>query len=640
MQKSLKAIKLSEEHYRTLVEKANQAIAVVQNGRVVYANPKASELSGYSEEELLSSNFLDFIHPDDKELVITRYLKRIAGEDPENDYQFRLLTKYRGYRWAEIRAMLINWNDEPAALDLITDVTEKRQEAENALKDSEMRFQGYFNLPIIGVSILSIEGVWLEVNDKILSIFGYSRDEMFRSTWDSISPDDDVSENFVQSMIEKNNSTFEKRFIHKSGSIVLTEVSVHCVMKTDDSVDYVIAVIQDITARKKSDDMLIQALKIESIGKLSGGVSHDLNNMITPILGYSDMLMNEMNKEDQFYGYVVQIYKAAISAKNLTNQLLSFSRKKDLEMIVVNINDIINSFNKILVKSIREHIEIRFNLNTSIGAIKADIGQIEQVLMNLCMNAQDAMIDGGIITVCTNKINLKEVQVGNPEAMPGEYVVLEVIDTGIGIEEHLLPLIFEPLFTTKKYGKGSGLGLASVNHIVKQHGGFIHVESRRWKGTRFKVFFPQASESAPPLHIEQEKQTVFRGNETILFVEDDEMVRQMVLDILEKLGYVVLSANNAYECHELFQEHSGKIDLLLADVILTDMSGKNLYEKLTAQKPDLKVMYMSGHTKDVINHHGIISKDMYFLHKPFSAQDLAKKIRHILDKQDTALINK
>lgn len=588
-----------------------------------------------------SRPFLDFIHKDEQEAIVDRYLRRMKGEKILDNYQFKIITK-QGLRWAEIRAVLIDWDGRPAALDLISDVTEKRKQAEEAakeaekvIKEGERRFNGFFNIPLIGVALLSVSGRWLEANDKLCSILGYSRNEIKDKSWDDISLEGDAFQD-IKSLKDNPNENIllEKRFIKEDGKIVITDVSIHCVKKDNNSVDYYIAVIQDITERKRSEAMLIQALKIESVGRLASGVSHDMNNLLTPIIGYTDILISEMAPEDSRYNSVLQIQKAAESAKHLTHQLLSFSRKEEPDRKLIDINKIIADFEKILKRTVRENIGIKIYTKENIGPVKANVGQIEQILMNLSVNAQDAMSHGGTITINTSEVTIDESKVANPDIKTDRYILLEFNDTGCGIEESALEYIFEPFFTTKERDKGNGLGLATVYNIVNKYGGFIEVKSQKWKGTRFKLYFPVA-EGEIQLAGETDQDTkLYQGTETIIIAEDNEMVRNTAADILRRHQYVVLTADSSYECLKIASSYDGEIDLLLTDVIMTDENGKELYGRLTTTHPNLKVAYMSGHTKELVRQQGIITKDVCFIQKPFSSQHLLEKVREILDKDD------
>ncbi len=516
-----------------------------------------------------------------------------------------------------------------------------RANVEEALRRSEERFRGYFNLSLIGVAVISPEGNWIEVNDKICSIFGYTGDELKATSWMTLTPEEDLRDElrlykeFIAGT--RSNATFGKRYIRKDGSLISTEISLHCVRSFDGTPDHLVAVIQDITDRKKSEELLIQALKMESIGRLAGGVAHDLNNMLTPVIGYSDILLSDIHPDDPRHRSITLIQKAAESAKNLTHQLLAFSRRQVLEMKLVDLNKIISGFEKILMRTIRENIEIRVRFGTSLGFVSADIGQVEQILMNLAVNAQDAMPDGGILTILTDEVIVDESYPAiHGEIRPGRYVLLEVCDTGVGIDPQIRENIFEPFFTTKGRGMGTGLGLATIYGIVKQHGGFINVYSEKGNGTCFKIYLPSEDCSLLPVEEAVKEPQEIQGEETVLIAEDNEMVRNLASEILKRSGYTVITVDNAGECLNAVSQSGRHVDLLLTDVIMPDMNGKDLYAALHAKYPHVRVVYMSGYTEDVIAHHGVLDKGMDFIQKPFSARNLMEKIREVLDRNNLA----
>lgn len=375
-----------------------------------------------------------------------------------------------------------------------------------------------------------------------------------------------------------------------------------------------------------------QAQKMEAIGRLAGGVAHDLNNLLCPILGYAEMLLDQFSPEDERHHSVEEIHRAGLRARDLVRQLLAFSRKQALEIKVVDLNRAISSFETLLRRMLREDIEVRTKLSPSRTTVLADVGQIEQVIMNLAVNAQDAMPDGGRISIETETAELDETYTAEHHGVqPGPYILLAMSDTGQGMDAETREHIFDPFFTTKEKGKGTGLGLATVYGIVKQHGGSIWVYSEQDKGSTFKIFLPAAlaavTDSITPLTMSKNG----RGTETILLAEDSEMVRNLTVHILERQGYTVLSGTNGTECLRLLADHDGPLDLLITDVVMPDMNGKMLFERVATRCPGIKVLYMSGYTDDVIVQHGILDEGIAFIQKPFTVQSLAAKVREVLD---------
>ena len=391
--------------------------------------------------------------------------------------------------------------------------------------------------------------------------------------------------------------------------------------------------VRDITDRQRMESQLLQAQKMEAIGRLAGGIAHDLNNMLSPILGYAELMILESANSDNCKAMSKQIFQAGQKARNLVHQLLAYSRKQTLEYRSLNLNTIIKDFEKLLRRTIREDIHLQINTFSALPAIKADQGQIEQVVMNLCVNAQDAMPHGGRLILDIDMAELDcEYANKHPSCEPGQYVMLAVTDTGMGMDASIQQQVFDPFFSTK--GElGTGLGLSSVYGIVKQHNGHIWIYSEPGKGTTIKVYFPTTEED---LYLGGEEDLVelekLIGSETILLVEDNAAVRELAMKILERQGYQVIYAANGKDALDLFKKHNDPIDLLLTDVVMPDMNGKELFEKMKNGNKRLKVLYMSGYTNEIIAHHGVLEDSVMFIQKPFTINKLARKVREALER--------
>jgi PAS domain S-box-containing protein len=391
-----------------------------------------------------------------------------------------------------------------------------------------------------------------------------------------------------------------------------------------------VAVNRDITEYRRLEERVRQAQKMESIGHLAGGIAHDFNNLLMPMIGYADLSMAELSPDSKIFANLVQIRRAAERAADLTRQILAFSRKQILELKTGNLNDIIIPFEGMLRRLIGEDIELQVNLNPVLASVRADTSQIEQVILNLAVNARDAMPTGGKLTIETDNIYLDEAYVARyVQVQAGPYVLMTVSDTGHGMDQATLNHIFEPFFTTKEVGKGTGLGLATVFGIVKQHNGNIWAYSEPGHGTTFKVYLPAVQDTViaeipPPVSL--------AGSETVLLAEDDPLVREMVADCLEAGGYRVLAAENAEEALQLAAQHGQTVHLLITDVILPGTNGANLHQALLPHCPDIKVLFISGYTDNVIVHRGILKPGVSFLQKPFSMRKLLKKVRQVLDR--------
>ena len=382
------------------------------------------------------------------------------------------------------------------------------------------------------------------------------------------------------------------------------------------------------------EQQLRQAHKMEAIGKLAGGVAHDFNNLVTIITGYSDMLLSRIGPENSTRRELEQIKKAGDRAHSLTRQLLAFSRRQMLQPKVLDLNAVVTNLEPMLQRLIGENIELVIELKPGLGQVKADPGQIEQVIMNLAINARDAMLQGGKLLLQTDNIELDEAYaLRHIPTQPGSYVHLAVSDTGCGMDAATQSRIFEPFFTTKEQGKGTGLGLSTVYGIVKQSGGYIWVYSEPGQGTTYKIYLPRVAAPADSVLPVTHWSKLPQGTETLLLVEDEPEVRWLVRDMLQHLGYTILEARHGIEAQVLSIQHPGPIHLLVTDVVMPQMSGREIAEQLTSEHPETKVLYMSGYTDDAVVRHGVLAAEIAFLQKPFTPEALARKVREVLDGQ-------
>jgi signal transduction histidine kinase/ActR/RegA family two-component response regulator len=392
--------------------------------------------------------------------------------------------------------------------------------------------------------------------------------------------------------------------------------------------------IQAEQEREALQEQLRQSQKVEAIGRLAGGVAHDFNNLLTVIKGYSQLTLAEMKAEDPFRENIEEIKKSADRASDLTRQLLAFSRRQIMEMKVLDLNTILQNLEKMLRRLIGEDIGLTFLSGDDLRRVKVDPGQIEQVIINLSVNARDAMPKGGKLTIETANAVLDEEYARKHIAVkPGRYVMVSVSDTGMGMTPEVRERVFEPFFTTKERGRGTGLGLSTVYGIVKQSGGNIWIYSEPDRGTTFKIYLPQVDEALEELREKVETRELPRGIETVLIVEDDKEVRKLVARILENHGYKVLEASQGSEALPLSKEYKEQIHLMLADVVMPGLDGRELAERIKLLHPRMKVLYMSGYTENAITHHGILEKGMNYIQKPFTVDALTRKVREVLDEQ-------
>jgi two-component system, cell cycle sensor histidine kinase and response regulator CckA len=393
-------------------------------------------------------------------------------------------------------------------------------------------------------------------------------------------------------------------------------------------------ILRDITERRRAEEQLRRSQKMEAVGQLAGGIAHDFNNLLTVINGYSDLVLRRLQAEDPLRKSVEEIRKAGERAAALTRQLLAFSGKQVLQPVVLDLNSVVSDMEKMLRRLIGEDVELRTALAHDLGSIKADPGQVEQVIMNLCVNAREAMPHGGRLAIETANVYLGEDYAARrlTDFTPGPYVVLKVTDTGTGMDEETREHIFEPFFTTKGAGKGTGLGLSTVYGIVRQSGGSVRVSSEVGRGSTFEVYFPRAGEDAQEYRRGAEPEEDLRGAETILLAEDEEMVRRLAREVLEIYGYRVLVATGGSAALLICERHEGPISLLVTDVVMPEMSGRELAARLAHMRPEMKVLYMSGYTDASVAGQESLEDRSDFLQKPFTPAALARKVREMLDR--------
>jgi PAS domain S-box-containing protein len=530
------------------------------------------------------------------------------------------------------------------AVHIMSDITERKQ-SDEALRRSEEKYRTILENIEEGYFEVDIAGNFTFFNDSICRIWGYPKEELMGMNDRQYTDQGNAKKLFKAfNKVYRTGEPareFDWEIIRKDGTKKYIEASVSLQKDPSGKPMGFRGVIRDITERKQTEEEMAavqeqfrQSQKIEAVGQLAGGIAHDFNNLLTVIKGYSQLSLIQFKESDPLKVNIDEINKATDRAADLIRQLLAFSRRQVMEMRVLDLNILLQNLNKMLRRVIGEDIELVTRLADDLGRVKVDPGQIEQVIMNLTVNARDAMIEGGKLTIETANVELDEeyarTHVG---VIPGRCVMLSVNDTGVGITPEVRERIFEPFFTTKKEGEGTGLGLSTVYGIVKQSGGNIWVYSEPEKGTTFKIYLPLVNE---PLEEKKErvvKEASPRGNETILVVEDDEVVRKLAVRILREQGYRVLEASQGVDAFLICEEHKGPIHLLVTDVVMPKMSGRELAERITSIRQEVKVLYMSGYPDDTVAHHGILNEGMNYIQKPFTLEGLARKVRGVLDKK-------
>jgi PAS domain S-box-containing protein len=510
-----------------------------------------------------------------------------------------------------------------------------RKRAEDEVRQSEARFRRVVESNVLGIVSLDVSGEIIEANDAFLKMVGYTQADLDagRMRFSEMTPPEyhELDEKALGELAASGVcETYEKEFVRKDGTRIPILLSIATFEGGKQSgVSFVV----DLTERRKLEQQLHQSQKLESVGMLAGGIAHDFNNLLTVISGYSELTLRRLGKVDPLAGNLEEISKAAERATVLTRQLLAFSRKQVLQPKVLDLNAVIVDIEKMLGRLVGEDMELRTVPGAELGQVKADPGQIEQVILNLVVNARDAMPEGGKITIETANVYLGEDYVRQHIAVhPGWYVMLAVTDSGNGMDAETQKSIFEPFFTTKEPGKGTGLGLSTVYGIVKQSGGNIWVYSEVGVGTSFKIYLPLVDEQVTETAADEVHYEGVGGNETILLAEDEEMVRNLARDSLKMHGYRVLDAANAGEALLISQHHKGPIHLLLTDAVMPRMSGKELAEQLGKLRPDTRILYMSGYTDRAIVHHGVLAEDIAFIGKPFTPDALVLKVAEVLQQ--------
>jgi two-component system, cell cycle sensor histidine kinase and response regulator CckA len=491
---------------------------------------------------------------------------------------------------------------------------------------------------VYGIYRSSLEGRFFDVNPALITMLGYdSAEEVL-----ALDPKSDVfvdpSEQMrVMAEFQRGArlDNVEVRWKRKDGSAITVRLSGRVVNNPEETAEVVEIIAEDITERRVLENQFRQAQKMEAVGRLAGGVAHDFNNLLMVISGYAEVLLEHTRRNDPLYPKIEAIHQATDRATTLTRQLLAFSRKQLLELKVVDLNLIVEDIKRLLRPLIGENIELQTQLAPDLGRTRADAGQIEQVLMNLVVNSKDAMPNGGkiIIQSANARLNHEDVRREYSYIHPGLYVVLSVTDTGEGMDKETQLRIFEPFFTTKEKGKGTGLGLSTVYGIIKQSGGYVLVQSEPGQGTTFRIYLPRVEDALEPVGTAGTSSSQNGGSETVLLVEDEESVRQLVRETLESKGYKVLEADNGEAALRIVSNYSDKIDMLITDVVMPGMSGRELSARLCASRPQTKVLYLSGYTEDAIGHEGVVDPDTAFLQKPFTLQMLSRKVREVLGER-------
>lgn len=626
----------SEEKFRLLVESAPVGIFIQVDKKFSFVNSAALRMFGAeSDSQIIGTPILDRFHPDYHELVSSR-IEELNVRKHEVPYIQEMCLKVDGEPFfVEISAVPFNFNGKDGAMVFFNDISDRKR-AEQLLEEERVKLLNMTNmlntlLDTIPDGILLLDRQrnieWANIATEALVGGGRQPGEGEKCYSYLFGQDKPCEECPLGGAFDKGDQVNTECDLENGST---WDIRIVPISDGGGKYEKALEIARDVTRQKKTEEQLRQAQKMESVGRLAGGVAHDFNNLITTIIGNCEMALMDLKEGDPIRGYLEDIRKAGDNASGLTRQLLAFSRRQVLKPVVMNLNDVIRESRKMLARLIRENISYEEKLAAELGPIEADANQVEQVLMNLVINASDAMPEGGRLTLETYAADLASSQIAaKGEIEPGRYAVLAISDTGVGMSEETMKHIFEPFFTTKEKGKGTGLGLSTVYGIVNQSRGYVTVYSEAGKGSIFKVYFRCVDK---PVEERKPKQTgPIAGTESILLVENDLDVRMVIARQLRQLGYEVTEASDGAEALQLFSEAGKSFELVLTDVVMPRLGGRELAEEALKVKPGQKVLFMSGYTENSIVHNGVLDTGINFIGKPFTAEELGRKVRSVID---------
>jgi PAS domain S-box-containing protein len=638
------SLRKSQERFRIVSELTSDfsyGIRVESNETLSldWVTEAISRITGFHPDELsLTDGWTGLIHPED------RYIKRhqiqtlLSGHPSIVEY--RILTKNGPIRWLLDYSYPV-WSEDRGRVTKIygavQDITERKQ-SENALEESEEKYKTLTNNLHVGIyrNTGGPEGKFLEVNPAIMEMFGYkSRKDIFKIKVSDLYQNADERTAFNQKMNQKGYVRNEELHLKcRDGTPIICSVSAVAVKDENGKLKYYDGIIEDITERKKLESQFRQAQKLEAIGTLAGGIAHDFNNLLMTIQGNVSLMLFDIDSVNPNYSNLVSIEKQIQKGADLTRQLLGYARKGKYQVEPADLNQIVEETSQAFGRT-RKQISIESTLSGNLPAIEADRGQIEQVLLNILINAADAMPSGGKLIIKTSNVNYETIKGRLYKAIPGRYVQLMISDTGTGMDKRTQERIFEPFFTTKEFGKGTGLGLASAYGIVKSHGGYIDVESTPNLGTTFFIYLPASEQKVH--HMNETDHSVVEGSGNILLVDDEEMILKVGVSLLDRLGYSTLKAHNGWEAIEIFSKQNNDIDLVILDLIMPEIGGGDVYEKLKDIDPKVKVLLSSGYSIDGQANEILERGCNGFIQKPFSIKELSEKINEILVAESASM---
>ncbi|MFQ5873894.1 MAG: PAS domain S-box protein, partial [Dehalococcoidia bacterium] len=640
------ALRWSEERHRRIIETAHDAfVSIDSNGSITDWNAQAEMIFGWPRQEAVGRKLTEILIPTRDQEAHERGLARFlaTGEGPLLGQRVEISALHRdGHEFpVEITITPAKAGNGFFFNAFVRDITD-RLRAEEALKESEERFRGIFDQSPVGICLIDQECRYVQVNPAFCNMLGYTDSELVGCTIGDVTYTKDVPSN--QELVSRVLSgeipgyQMEKRYVTRDAEVVWAKVSGAAIPDLKGKPLHILAIVEDVTERRLLQEQLIQAQKMEVVGQLAGGVAHDFNNLLTPVLGFADLGMNDLAEGHPVRSHLEVIRGVAERATVLVSQLMAFSRRKTVRLTVFDLNTLVLDTQKLLRPLIGEDIELACMPAPEPATALVDPGQMEQVLINMAVNSRDAMPQGGRLTIKAANVTLPSASANNlPGLAPGNYVILSISDTGVGMDEKTRSRMFEPFFTTKEVGKGTGLGLATCYGIVHQSGGKIRVQSELSRGTTFEIYLPKAKEAVAVKIESSRPKELSRGTETVLLVEDEPAVLRLTANVLARQGYKVLEAANGEEALQVAQEHGEEgIHLLLTDVVMPRMGGKDIADRLRTLHPGIKILFTSGHSDEKVVHVGVLGNGISFMPKPFLTDTLTHKVREMLDSGNRA----
>ena len=635
-QQAEKELRRSEARYRSLIDGSIQGILIHVNGILRLGNPALARLLGVDRlEDYIGKPIWPFIAPEDQPMVAEYMQVRLSGRPAPSQYEFRAVRHDGRMIWLNCTVTTIDWDGQPAALATVIDVSERRQAEEN-LRTSEQRFhlladnvkEAFIILEVPNGRTLYLSRAWEEIWGRRVEE-AYAEPQLWLEAVDA---EDRPSVATAFEAFRRGEPATRVFRVHRPDqSVRWVRTRMFPVRDETGSIYRLVGLAEDITERRHTEEQLRQAQKMEAVGRLAGGIAHDFNNLLIVMDGFAAMVAEELGASHRSQKDLQDIRVAARSAATLTRQLLAFSRQQILQPQILDLNEVLRHVDSLLGRVIGEDITLTMKLSERLGRVSADRGQMEQVIMNLAVNARDAMPAGGRLTIETADVELDATYAAqHPGATAGRHGMIAVSDTGAGMDATTQKHLFEPFFTTKPAGRGTGLGLATVYGIVKQSRGSIWVYSELGHGTTFKVYLPVADRFEPPATALPADVSA-AGVETVLVIEDQPEVRRLIERTLSRRGYAVVAAADGAEALAVAHAHSGPLHVLLTDVVLPGASGREIARQLIAERAQLRVVYMSGYTDDTIVHHGVLEPGLAFIQKPFTGEALLRKLREVMD---------